>query len=211
MINDDTIVNYLKNAYGEHGNFSKRMSFIFETLKVDKVLAIDAFYEIYSQEDYFDKPLEYRYIYMPSYAKLRNLTMNISDYVFDRLAFSYVIHDITKEKIFYKNKLDTEDINLALENLEVGNFHLGAFIQCIIKENYSLQNEDLNKSIQALGGLTRARKYQAIKKQIFNDWKSGAFHSYAECARRYSERHKLSTKTIENWLSKEFSTTKENV
>lgn len=210
MANVSFIINYLKNTYSEYGSISQQFDHIFEFLQVDKNEAIDAFYEIYSTESH---PALY-----PSYEKdachfssvklIQRLTSIAPPNNIDRLAISYIIYDITKEKIQHLNKkLTNDDINLALKNIEVINFDLGVFMQCINAQMLSTYRNDLKKSIQALGGLTRSKKYQTIKNTIIKDWKASSYHSYAECARKHAVIHGLSTKTIEKWLSDEFKKT----
>jgi len=75
--------------------------------------------------------------------------------------------------------------------------------------NHSLTTNISDKSIHSLGGTSRAKKYEALKGEVFKKWKIGRFHSYAECAREYAVKYGLSTKTVESWLSKEFSKAKE--
>ncbi|MDV2440225.1 hypothetical protein QR665_12205 [Acinetobacter gerneri] len=209
MIKNDFIFNYLKSAYSENGSISSQFDNIIKVLQVDKNQAIDAFYEIYSTEKHpiiDEDPFYKNYFHEPSHTLIEHLCSKAPIDNVDRLAISYIVFDITKEKIqHYGKKLSVEDINLALNNIELINFDLGAFIQSINNHTISPQKNDLKRSIQALGGITRSRKYQAIKKQIFYDWNSSNYHSYAQCARKHAEIHQLSTKTIENWLSKEFS------
>lgn len=209
MKNDFFIIDYLKNSYSEFGDISKQFDNIFKTLKLNKKEAINAFYEIYSTDCHPALYADYRnqeVSHLASTKLIQNLASIVPPNTLERLAFSYIIYDITKEKIKYFNKkLSTEDINLALKNIEIANFDIGAFMQCINSQSLSIQKKDLKQSIQALGGLTRSRKYQAIKIKIFNDWNTSNYHSYAECARKHAVIHELSTKTIESWLSKEFS------
>lgn len=209
MISNFFIVEYLKKSYCAFGRMSQQFDNIFRILEVNRNEVIDAFYEIYSTD--FHPALYTDYInidsiHFPSTKLIQNLASIVPLANLERLAFTYIIYDITKEKITYFNEnLSVNDINLALENIEVINFDIGAFMQSINTKIDYIQENDLKQSIQALGGLTRSRKYQVIKKQIFNDWNISNYHSYAECARKHSVIHRLSTKTIESWLSREFS------
>ena len=206
MENISFIMNYLKNTYSEHGNISQQFDHIFEVLEVNKTKAIDAFYEIYSCESHpgLYPSSEKDLCHVPSFKLIKSLTSIAPPNNIDKLAISYIVYDITKEKIHYLNKITNDDINDALKNIEIINFNLGIFMQCINSQLLSAYQSDLKKSIQALGGLTRSKKYQKIKKTIINDWNTSSYHSYAECARKHAVIHGLSTKTIEKWLSDEF-------
>ncbi|KAF1020619.1 MAG: hypothetical protein GAK29_03586 [Acinetobacter bereziniae] len=96
------------------------------------------------------------------------------------------------------------DLEFLTESVDRIQSTLGrVFIQ--VMDNDSFIENFFKNDIHSLGGESRAKKYSGFKKEIFKEWKSGSFYSYAECARSFSEKHKLSTKTIESWLSKEFS------
>lgn len=215
MTEDSFIFEYLKNAYGKNGVIAKQFNSIFEILDVDKILAMDAFYEIYSTpnhpaflEDYahYKDNDNQKKIHTPYQELIESLILKFPSSVVERLAFSYIFYDITVAKIQHLGrKISKKEIILALENIEVISFDLGAFMQCMTTPNIYYKQKDLKQSIQAMGGITRSRKYQAIKKQIFHDWNSSTYHSYAQCAKKHADIHQLSTKTIEKWLSKEFS------
>ncbi|MDM1758479.1 hypothetical protein HX127_13080 [Acinetobacter sp. 256-1] len=64
---------------------------------------------------------------------------------------------------------------------------------------------------QSKGGQARAKKYEEQKNIIFEEWEKGSFHSYAACARHFANQLGLSTKTIENWLSENYSQTKKKI
>ncbi|WP_180024068.1 hypothetical protein [Acinetobacter sp. YH1901134] len=209
MAIDLFIINYLKKTYGENGNISKQFENIFRTLDIDKNQAIDAFYEVYSTGNHpalFKDTSDKELVEFPSTKILRRFLSIAPPINIQRLALAYIVAEITIAKILQLNtRMNLDDIHLALKNIEVINLDLGAFIQCIDAKPLNNQEKNLKQSIQALGGLTRSRKYQILKKQIFNDWNISNYHSYAECARKHAGIHSLSTKTIESWLSKEFS------
>jgi hypothetical protein len=62
---------------------------------------------------------------------------------------------------------------------------------------------------QSKGGQIRAEKYYSEPKSaIYEAWEKGGFHSYAACAKHFANEFNLSTKTIERWLTKKYSPTK---
>lgn len=67
------------------------------------------------------------------------------------------------------------------------------------------------RQAQSKGGQERAKKYEEQKNIIFEEWEKGSFHSYAACARHFANQLGLSTKTIENWLSENYSQTKKKI
>ena len=67
------------------------------------------------------------------------------------------------------------------------------------------------RQARSKGGQERAKKYEEQKNIIFEEWEKGSFHSYAACARHFANQLGLSTKTIENWLSENYSQTKKKI
>lgn len=110
---------------------------------------------------------------------------------------------------------DSEDIRsnnicYAIDSIEKIYSVIGVAYSELIRTN-ELHFRPSDKSIHSLGGEGRSKKYKLYKDEIIKEWEKGGFHSYAECARKYTEKYNLSTKTIEGWLSKNFSKLKESI
>lgn len=202
----------LRSFYDVNGTLLNRFFRVFEILGIDdESLVHKALLDIYKNspsyignaENDFDgdtNPID-----LNEYSKIK-----IETYFYERLADVYTTFFACYYYLNEAPQITSGDLLFAIESIDLIYADLGRVYAHIMEKDTFI--EKISKhNIHSLGGEGRAKKYSNIKNEIFKEWKLGAFHTYAECARRYSERHKLSTKTIENWLSKEFSKTKENV
>lgn len=208
---DNFLIKHLVQTYSEKGIISERINKIFIKLNVDKNLAINAFFEMYGYPEYFERTLEYKIANMPSYSKLIQSIQYLPEHYLDRLAFAFILYDLTYNRLHYPSqgkynyKLIERDIRLALDNISIINFDLGIVFEYLNEPAIGEAKEKIKSPIHALGGLSRAKKYEVVKLRIYRDWELNPSSSYAEFARKYSEKYNLSTKTIENWLSRKFS------
>lgn len=212
---ENFLTKHLIQIYSKHGVIAERINRIFITLNVDKNLAIDAFFEIYAQPEYFDRSMEYKSTCMPSYAKLKQSIPYLPDHHLDRLAFAFILYDLTYNRLhcpisdLYNYRLAKQDAILALDNVAIINFDLGIVIEYLRHPYISESEEQARSSIHALGGISRSKKYEVMKIKIYRDWELNPSSSYALFAREHANKYQLSTKTIESWLSQKFSKPKQ--
>ena len=106
--------------------------------------------------------------------------------------------------LFEKEHITSKDVSFLLDGIDAIYANLGRlYTEIMLKPKQQKKIKAAN--IPSLGGQGRANKYNQYKKEIIEKWKNNNYHSYALFAREYADRYKLSTKTIENWLSTEFS------
>lgn len=116
----------------------------------------------------------------------------------------FLIFDSTLDK---KEQIKSEDINFLFDSTDDIKARFGELCMEILL-NPNQQKQIQETKIQSLGGRGRANKYTQYKNEILNSWQKGEYHSYAQFARKHADKYQLSTKTIEGWLSKEFSNQK---
>ena len=116
-----------------------------------------------------------------------------------------MVWDINRSRLEYSENLLDIDILTALDSGITISYNLGLFSECINKALISQSKDTEKKSIHELGGLTRASNYHSKKLEIFDIWERGNYHSYASLAQSIANDFNLSTKTIEKWLSSEYS------
>lgn len=210
MDTENTILE-LKSYYDINGTLLNSLFRIFEILGIDdEPLIHKTLLDIYKKSPSYIDDTEKNFdddtnsIDLNEYSKIKldtSFYKCISDAYSTFVACYYYLNEAPQ--------ITSGDLMFTMDSINLIYSDLGRAYTYIMGNNTFI--ESLSKhDIHSLGGEGRAKKYNNIKNEIFKEWKSGAFHSYAECARRYSERHKLSTKTIENWLSREFSKAKEN-
>jgi hypothetical protein len=134
--------------------------------------------------------------------KRSKIKMNKHDYsTLSRIHAYILISDYT---LFKKDNITHEDMDFLINSIEDIYADLGRLYTNIML-NPKQKNHIESVNIPSLGGQGRANKYNQYKKEIFEKWLNNNYHSYALFAREYAGKYNLSTKTIENWLSSEFS------
>lgn len=116
----------------------------------------------------------------------------------------FLIFDCTLDK---KEQITTEDIDFLFDSTDDIKARIGELCMEILL-NSNQQKQIQETKIHSLGGKSRAKKYAQYRNEILSAWQNSGCHSYALFARKHADKYNLSTKTIENWLSKKFSNQK---
>lgn len=195
----------LQETYKEHGELLDSFFRLFQVLGLD-------------DESFIDKSMLKIFIKRPSYNNEQNSfnddvnTLALKERSEIKLDASFYVHLSDAYTNFYAcyyilneaPKITSDDLTFTIESIDCIYSTLGRVYTHLMESDILIKKLS-KKNIHSLGGVSRAKKYSIFKDEIFKEWERGSFYSYAECARKYSEKHKLSTKTIESWLSRKFS------
>lgn len=201
----------LKSLYDINGTLLNSFFGLFEILGIDdEPLIHKALLDIYKKspsyisniENYFDD--DTNSIDLNEYSKIK-----LDTSFYERISDAYTTFFACYYYLNQAHQITSGDLMFTIESTDRIYSDLGRVYAHIMGSDIFIKQFSKH-DIHSLGGESRAKKYNNIKDEIFKEWKSGSFYSYAQCAKKHAEIHQLSTKTIEKWLSKEFSKPKEN-
>jgi len=206
--NEDAI-SYLKGTYEKDGYLLNSFFRLFQILGIDdKSFINDVMMNILREkpsynyeQNCFNDDFNIVNLKDRSQIQLDSCTYVSLSNVYGRF---YTSHSILNDS----ESITSNDLCFAINSIDAIYSVIGRVYADLMYDN-SLAINAPTKSIHSLGGESRAKKYKFLKNEVLKKWRLGSFHSYAECARDFNKDYGLSTKTIENWLSKEFSNSKE--
>lgn len=207
LLDEDNInvLSYLRNTYDSEGVLFASYLNIFQLLGItDELFIYSAMDHIMrtpfsynSEENCINQDSNMRELHKRSKIKM-------DEYDYSLLSDIHLYILICDYTLFEKDYITSKDVSFLLNGVDDIYANLGRlYTEIMLKPKKQKQIKAEN--IPSLGGKGRAKKYNQYKKEILEKWENNNYHSYALFAREYANRYKLSTKTIEKWLSSEFS------
>ena len=199
------LISYLKTTYGSNGDLFTSYLNIFQLLGItDTLFIFDTMNHIARVQ--FSYNSEKNCINQDSniIALHERSKIKLDEYYYAILSDIHIYFCICDYTFLDKEHITSGDVDLLLDGIDIIYAKLGQlYTEIMLNPKQQKQIQEIK--IQSLGGRSRAEKYTKYKNEILNAWQNGAYHSYAQFARKHADKYQLSTKTIENWLSKEFS------
>lgn len=204
--NDDVILD-LQGIYDNYGDLIKRIYTLFRILGVNDPDLIDEAmwaFDKKRESSYREQGYE-KYDEIEIIKKLKKTSrIELDNYSYLILSEAYVSHQICNIILNKKKDIESDDISFSIDCIERIYSSIGIIYSQIMSEDLPEQLLS-QKNIQSLGGKSRAKLYEVKKREVYEHWEAGKFHTYASCAKKLSQNLDLAPKTIEKWLSKKYS------